>query len=242
MLKKGPLNPLNSALPKGIVYHICDIYIEELVKTQDDQPFFNLDIQIFSKILTPFFFQLTHGDKKVLNRLRNHLLIPIADGWKDDLNEIFNETDTPSEEDLEIAKKLYIHIDTFTNYILKLGLNKSTDDINRSTIYNIKDTFSTSLEYLKNILNKHEIEIPNTIQIEIDDNSMIINEIQEKYKQETDEETEPKEDHEKKKSNKKKAPKENDHPLQKKQPIKPNNPSNKTPKRDPRKKERKTLI
>jgi len=177
MLKHGPLNARDSSIPKGVIYHLCDIYIEELVKTQNNEPFFNLDVKIFSKLLSPFLYLLTNGDKMVLKRLSESILIPIAEGWKDDINEIFGEDseEPPNEEDFEMLKKLYQHVDTFTDFTLKLALNKNTQEGNRSTIYKIKDTFSNSLDFLKNILSKNENELPKPVYLEVEEEELFDN-------------------------------------------------------------------
>uniref|UniRef100_A0A6B2L0K9 Uncharacterized protein n=1 Tax=Arcella intermedia TaxID=1963864 RepID=A0A6B2L0K9_9EUKA len=148
--------PLSSSAPRGIIFHLSDLYVEELQKVLQETPIHTLQSDIFLALLEPFFNLMKTGDKFILKRVSESVFTGLLDRW----TELLDPSDEANKtSDFEEREEYILNLMTqLSQKLLTLSTSMDIASPNRTAFYNARVGFEEILGELGKDLKKRKID------------------------------------------------------------------------------------
>jgi len=152
ILAEGPLRPGG---PTGVIYHVSDMFLEELEKVLQDNPIYTMSYEVLGGLLQPFIKIMSSADNIVATRVSEAVFGKLYQRWSS-----FFDVDESATKLAAFAQR--------QNYVLELSKNISqilldvgAQDVipspNRNIIYRTQLPFYSGSNKLTENLKKRKI-------------------------------------------------------------------------------------
>lgn len=141
-----PLNLNSVNTKKGLIFHITDVYIDEIRKVLGNNFYENVDIDIAFKLLIPFLNSIIYTTDKTITKrvdreIMEELLAHIVD-----LNAQIEESNDNKESIIKQRDKYVKFLYKIRDYLLDHSESEKTPQKNRSTLQSMSKTIELNIK------------------------------------------------------------------------------------------------
>eukprot|EP01125_Pyxidicula_operculata_P014214 TRINITY_DN4733_c0_g1_i1.p1 TRINITY_DN4733_c0_g1~~TRINITY_DN4733_c0_g1_i1.p1 ORF type:complete len:397 (-),score=117.94 TRINITY_DN4733_c0_g1_i1:185-1261(-) len=138
-LLHSPSGPFHHETKRGIIYHMADIFLEEVEKNLDGKPLFTIDTELFGTLLDPVFALISNVERITLPKVKKFIFNELLEKWVE-----FIHVDPSSEEaqsvDFKDNQKLIAdHLSNISKILFSKASSSEINLKNRAALYTIRE-------------------------------------------------------------------------------------------------------